>query len=155
MVKNNLVKILVVLSIVLTNTLTSVGVSALALPATHPAFATQSQSDACNGLGAFGDQTCTTNVCQDGQTKNCTQSAAQGTLNTTVGNIVNILSFIIGVIAAIMIVISGARFMTAGGDSSKIAAAKTGLIYAIIGIVIIALAQFIVHVVMTNTPSPT
>jgi hypothetical protein len=40
------------------------------------------------------------------------------------------------------------RYITSGGDSTKVSGAKNTLIYAIIGLIIVALAQLIVHFVL-------
>jgi len=60
------------------------------------------------------------------------------------------LSVIVGVAAVIMIILSGLRYITSGGDASKVGAAKSSLIYALIGLVIVALAQVIVHFVFAK-----
>ena len=75
---------------------------------------------------------------------NCDSSGVPSTIQV----IVNILSFIRGAVAVIMIVISGIKFITAGGDSQAVSSARNTLIYAIIGLVIIAMAQVIVHFVL-------
>src|ERR1035437_5008082 len=62
-----------------------------------------------------------------------------------VGAAVTVLSIIIGAAAVLMIVVSGLRYITSGGESSKVSAAKTTLIYALIGVAIAALAQLLVH----------
>jgi hypothetical protein len=62
--------------------------------------------------------------------------------------IVTILSIVAGGIAVIMIVVSALRFITSGGDSNKVSSAKSALIYALIGVAIAALAQFLVHFVL-------
>lgn len=59
--------------------------------------------------------------------------------------IVNVLSQIVGVLAVIMVIWAGFKYITSGGDSNKVASAKTTLIYALIGLVVVALAQIIVH----------
>lgn len=63
---------------------------------------------------------------------------------------VNIFSIVIGIVATIMIMVGGYRYITSGGDSSKTASAKNTIIYAIIGLVIVALAQFLVHFVLSS-----
>lgn len=82
-------------------------------------------------------------------------NADTGTSDTDLGgllkNIVNILSIIVGVVAVIMIIIGGFRYITSGGESSNVSGAKNTLIYAIVGLVIVALAQFIVHFVLSQT----
>jgi hypothetical protein len=69
-------------------------------------------------------------------------------INSTLKSVVGILSSIVGAVAVIMLIISGFRYVTSGGDSNKIASAKNTLIYAIVGIVVVALAQFIVQFVL-------
>ena len=66
--------------------------------------------------------------------------------------IVGILSIIVGIAAVIVIIIAGFKYITSGGEASKIANAKTTLIYALVGLVVVALAQFIVHFTI-NTAS--
>ena len=61
--------------------------------------------------------------------------------------IVNILLFIIGAIAVIMLIIGGIRYTISGGDSSAVTGAKNTILYAIIGIVVAILAFAIVNYV--------
>lgn len=62
--------------------------------------------------------------------------------------ITNVLLFIIGAIAVIMIVIGGMRYVLSGGDSNQITAAKNTILYAIIGIVVAILAYAAVNFVI-------
>lgn len=64
--------------------------------------------------------------------------------------IVNILLYIIGAIAVIMLIIGGIRYVTSGGDSSAVTAAKNTILYAIIGIIVALLAYAIVNFVLTS-----
>lgn len=77
-----------------------------------------------------------------------------GTGNTDITNviklIVNIFSIVVGFLAVIMIIWGGLRYITSGGDSGKITTAKNTIIYALIGLVIVALAQFIVRFVLSK-----
>jgi hypothetical protein len=57
---------------------------------------------------------------------------------------------IVGIMSVIMLIISGIRFVTAGGDSNHVASAKNTLIYALVGLVIVAFAQIIVKLVLTR-----
>jgi hypothetical protein len=79
-------------------------------------------------------------------------------LNTTITNIINILSVIVGIVAVIMLVVGGFRYITSGGSAEAIKSAKNTIIYAIIGLVVVALAQLIVQFVLekaTSTPDTT
>jgi hypothetical protein len=64
--------------------------------------------------------------------------------------IVNILLFIIGAIAVIMLIIGGIRYVTSGGDQNHVTAAKNTILYAIIGIVVAVLAFAVVNFVLTG-----
>lgn len=85
-----------------------------------------------------------------GNSGTCPNNANTGSLNTILTLIINIFSAIVGVIAVIMIIVGGLRYITSGGDSNKVSAAKSTLLYAIIGLVIVALAQLIVHFVLNE-----
>lgn len=61
--------------------------------------------------------------------------------------IINIISVIAGFAAVIMIMLGGLRYTTSGGDSSKVAGAKSTITYAIIGLVVVVFAQVIVRYV--------
>jgi hypothetical protein len=64
---------------------------------------------------------------------------------------VNILSIVIGIVATIVLIWSGLRYVMSQGDSGKITTARSQIIYAVVGIIIAALAQAIVHFVLKRT----
>lgn len=74
-------------------------------------------------------------------------------LKALAGKVVNLISLIVGIVAIIMIIYGGFRYITSGGDSGRVGNAKNTLIYAIIGLIIVALSQFIVHYVLTASES--
>lgn len=76
-------------------------------------------------------------------------------LNDTVHAILTILSIVVGIAAIFMVVFAGLKYITSGGEAEKVKSAKGTLIYAIIGLVIVALAQTIVHFVLTEANNPT
>lgn len=71
-------------------------------------------------------------------------------INNVLETLLNVLSAVVGLVAVVMIIISGFKFTTSGGDSQKVASAKSALIYAIIGLIIVALSQVIVQFVIGN-----
>lgn len=71
-------------------------------------------------------------------------------LNKVLRAVILTLSVLVGVTAVIMIMISGYKYITSGGDSSKITSAKNTLVYSIIGLVIVALAQGFVQFVLVK-----
>jgi hypothetical protein len=76
-------------------------------------------------------------------------------VTSLITTIVSIISFIAGAVAVIMIVLSGMRFITSGGDSQKVASARSSLLYAVIGLAILALTQVIIHFALNTTKSAT
>lgn len=103
---------------------------------TESAFASAAQDEACRAIGGCA---------ADSESK----------LNGIVKLIINIFSMVVGLIAVIMVIVAGMKYITSGGDSSKVASAKNALIYAIIGLVIVALAQVIVRFVLRASTKPT
>lgn len=61
---------------------------------------------------------------------------------------INILSAIVGVISVVMIIVGGLRYVTSGGSDTSVTSAKNTILYAVIGLVIVAMAQVIVHFVL-------
>lgn len=61
--------------------------------------------------------------------------------------ITNTILYIVGIIAVIMLIIGGIKYLISGGDSKKVTDAKNTVLYAIIGIVISVLAFSIVNFV--------
>ncbi|HEX8227369.1 MAG TPA: pilin [Candidatus Saccharimonadales bacterium] len=102
-----------------------------------PAYAADATSEAikqaCQGVA--------------GQTgSNCGTGAPS--INRTIKTIVNLLSVIGGVAAVIMIVVGGFKYIVSGGEAQSVAGAKRTIIYAVVGLVVIALSQFIVRYVL-------
>lgn len=62
--------------------------------------------------------------------------------------VVNILLFIIGAIAVIMLIIGGIRYTISGGDQSQVTAAKNTILYAVVGIIVAIFAYAIVNFVL-------
>jgi len=80
---------------------------------------------------------------------NCSSVGESG-FQSLLDKVVNIFSAIVGIIAVIMIIVGGLRYITSGGDSSRVGAAKTTIIYALVGLVVVVLAQLIVHFVINQ-----
>jgi putative exporter of polyketide antibiotics len=83
-----------------------------------------------------------------GTTASCTPAAAPKTLSDTIATVINILSVIVGAVAVIMIIIGGFRYIVSAGNAEQAKGARNTLLYAVIGLVIIAMAQIIVQFVI-------
>lgn len=108
------------------------GTMAVALPSV--AYAQADTTSVCSGVSLTGGA--------------CNGDANQ--FSKVIKLVIQILSLIAGVAAVIMIVVGGMRYITSGGDSSKIAGAKQAIVYAVVGLIIVALAQVIVRYVLGN-----
>lgn len=62
----------------------------------------------------------------------------------SISSILSIVFAIAGALALLMIVISGLRYVLAGGDAQKTAKAKEGIVYALVGLAVALAAQAIV-----------
>ncbi len=125
---------LVLLSLLMINSYFTLPVFALSLGSRTLALDT---SGACAGLTQVGNgQDCT--------------SKGSGVTNV-IKAAVTILSIIAGAAAIIMIIVGGLKYITSGGDSNAVSSAKSTLIYALIGVAVAAIAQFLVHFVLTTS----
>jgi hypothetical protein len=111
--------------------------ASLLLPASALAYNPFGQ--ACKA-GGTGSTACTANGTTD------PISGPNGLLK----KITIIVAEIAGIAAIIVIIISGFQFMTSGGDSQKAAGARSTLIGAIIGLVIIIAAQAILVFILNK-----
>ena len=71
-------------------------------------------------------------------------------LASFIQKVINILLFIIGIIAVIMIVIAGIQYVTSGGNADQASRAKNTIIYAVVGIIVAVMAYAIVGFVIGN-----
>jgi hypothetical protein len=139
MVRRLISKISAVFALTLTGGLLLAAPAALtpvAAYAASPAYVADSVQDACAGIDLGGGGNCKS----DG-----------GKLTGLVRDIIGLLSIIVGIAAVIMIIIGGLKYITSGGDSSKVSGAKSTIVYAIVGLIVASLAQVIVHFVLSKT----
>ena len=84
-------------------------------------------------------------VCQD---KNATSPSPIYGPDGILSKVANILAIVGGVIAVVVIMISGLKMITSSGDSKKLNDARNAIIYAAVGIVVIALARVIIEFIL-------
>jgi hypothetical protein len=122
--------------------LSLLGLAGLQLaPVAYAGNTDTAKNEACAGIGG---------TTTDGKCK----VAGAADLDKIIRSVVGLLSIIVGVAAVIMIMVGGFKYITSGGDSSKASSAKSTITYAIIGLVIVALAQFIVRFVIHTATKP-
>jgi len=117
----------------------------LALPAMVPVAASACSTNTADQIASGASQA-------SGGSITCDSSSNATTgIGHVAAQVVNIFSIIVGIVAVIMIIYGGFRYITSGGDSGSVGNAKNTLIYAIVGLIIVALAQVIVHFVLSTT----
>ncbi|HUD08345.1 MAG TPA: hypothetical protein VMQ52_04665 [Candidatus Saccharimonadales bacterium] len=105
--------------------------------ATPVTAARTSENSVCGGIGIVSGGNGTSSGCSSGES-----------LHGVLADILNILSVVAGFIAVIMIIIGGLRYVMSGGNDNAVASAKNLIIYAIVGIIVVAIAQAIVHFIL-------
>lgn len=75
-------------------------------------------------------------------------STSADDLPNLIQNIVNVLLFIAGAIAVVMIILGGIRYVTSNGDQAQVKAAKDTILYSVIGLIVALLAYAIVGFVV-------
>lgn len=108
------------------------------------------------GLGAISLSPSVTAATRDTVKEGVTGVGGSGPGNsaedfkTVIKNVINILLFLIGMVAVIFIVIAGLRFVTSNGDTNTVSQAKNTIIYAVLGIVVAVMAYAIVNFILDN-----
>lgn len=103
-----------------------------AVLATTTVSAQTTKQTICQGINAGG---------------NCNQSG-QNNFMGFIKSIVNILLFIVGAVAVIMIIIGGLRYVLSGGDSSSTKSARDTVLYAVVGLIVAVASYAIVNFVV-------
>ena len=88
----------------------------------------------------------TANVCAGNNTSPICQD--QTNIGDIIKKLVNVLLFGVGVVSVFMIIFSGIRYTTSGGDAGNVKKAKDTLLYAIVGLVVSIMAYAIVNFVV-------
>lgn len=88
----------------------------------------------------------------DGGINAATPEGSQDDLNisSVILQVVNVLLYIVGAIAVIMIIVGGFKYVTSGGDSAGVTSAKNTILYAVIGLVVALLAFALVNFVLND-----
>lgn len=131
------------------------GIFAVPLMAPVTAFAVDNQifNSTCNGSEVASTQSGQIDVTGSGggAVGNCTGAQGTSGIQNLMKLVINVFSLIVGFVAVVMIIYGGIKYVTSGGDSNNISSAKNTIIYAIIGLVIVAIAQVIVRFVLSKS----
>ena len=116
------------------------------------------------GLGLFLSPSLGAIDCSTGSPTNTQEAIQCGTdnsagvpsgqasnIDTTIHNGIEVLSIVVGIAAVVMIIVAGARYVTSAGNDEAVKKAKSTLLYAIAGLIIVALAQIVARFVLKQT----
>jgi len=74
----------------------------------------------------------------------------QSDLKSTIGNLINVFLGFLGIIAVLIVLMGGFKWMTAGGNDDKVSEAKRLLVAGVIGLAIILSAYAITSFVLSS-----
>lgn len=81
---------------------------------------------------------------QSGVTK--TETEAGGlTMQQVINTVIGTMLFIVGLLAVIMLIYGGIRYVTSHGDKAQVTAAKETIMYAVVGLVVAIAAFAVIH----------
>lgn len=111
-----------------------------------PVFAQATPGSNALGCGAAGELknglapngACTTGTDPEARVQNVIKLA------------IRIFQIIVGIIAIFYVITGGLKYITSGGDSGSIGTAKNTILYAAIGLIVVALAEVVVQFVLTQ-----
>jgi Type IV secretion system pilin len=109
------------------------------VPALPASAATNVFNDACQSKGAGASAACQTNG----------KDPISGS-NGLLTKVTKLISYFAGASSVLLIVVAAIMYVTSEGDSGKIQSAKMTLIYAVIGLVIVAVSQSLIVFVLRN-----
>ena len=74
----------------------------------------------------------------------CHYQQERGDVGQIIRNVANLLLYVVGVAAVVMIIISGMKYMSSAGYPDRVATAKRTLIYSVVGLMVAMIAYPIV-----------
>ncbi|MCL2280842.1 pilin [Candidatus Saccharibacteria bacterium] len=136
---------------ILTIVASMIAVLGLALMPVLPARAANCDSVSGTSLAA-----CSACIAEEGATwedGKCVRKSG-GDITSIIHTVINAMLFIVGILAVIMIVFAGIRYVTSAGDKGKVDAAKNTIIYSVVGLIVsviaFALVQWVFDILSKN-----
>lgn len=116
------------------------------------AFAATPTPDPGDPLGEFcrnTDAQTDTTICDINEADK-TNADTKGLLakNGIIKRVLGLMSWLVGMLAVIFIIVGGFKFTTSGGNSDSVKSAKNMIIYACVGIAVVILSQVIINFVI-------
>lgn len=79
----------------------------------------------------------------------CTTPGDNRSVMGTIQQVTDVFVFATGAIAVIMLIVGGIRYATSAGEQSAVSGAKNTIMYAIVGLVVAAVAYTVVHFIIS------
>lgn len=92
------------------------------------------------------DQASNTDACKAVKKGQSSENPVVDIIKTTI----EILSYIIGAVVVIILIVSGIRFVTSQGDAQGVAQARSAIVYSLIALVVVVLARVIVGFILSK-----
>jgi len=92
-------------------------------------------------------------ICSGQSTAYCSDTANSGQNDIygptgLITSAIDIISYIAGIAAIIVLMIGGFRFVVSGGDANSVSGARNMILYALVGFVVIGAAQLIMRFII-------
>ena len=91
---------------------------------------------ACSGSGAGSEA--------------CVGKVAENPVSAKILAVSELVSYAVGIAAVLMIMVNGIRYGLSGGDSNKVNSSKNGIIFALVGSVVVFSARAIIALVISG-----
>lgn len=83
--------------------------------------------------------------------KDCDEAPVDdGTLTNTIQIAIRVFQTAVGLIAVFFVIYGGLKYITSGGNDAGIKGAKNTLLYAVVGLVVVLIAEGIIRFVLTR-----
>lgn len=122
--------------LLLTSLIAVFSFGAFLAPATATVYAASTSNINCGVTGNLTGENCT--VTDEGS----------NTVTKTIQTVIRMFQIIVGLISVFMIIFGGLKYITSGGSDAAVKSAKNTILYAVIGLVIVAIAEAIVQFVL-------
>lgn len=123
-----------------------IALAILTLPNVVSAQSVDINKDVCKNVSAKAKKP---SFCQDqvGDSKDPTQNPIYGP-NGIITKAVNLFSIVVGIAAVIFIMLAGFRFVISGSDPKEVNQQREHVIYALVALVLVAVAQLMIRYVL-------
>ncbi len=91
-----------------------------------------------------------TNQIKNGMAATNLSGGTANNLETVAKRVINVILYIVGILAVVMIIIGGVQYTTSAGDQAAVTKAKNTIMYGLIGLAVAVLAYAIVNFVLTK-----